>query len=148
MFESNRNCNSRCQCCICISTAYFVCLYYQPINLSINQATHQSLFQFLSLFGFVLTRFNYICLSSTWFDYYPRIPFVIFSGLFLNANDIPNYFIWIYYISFVRYGFEAVMINEVHIHSSSFLHFFTQSPVLLSSSTMAILQLNRFIFFR
>eukprot|EP00117_Sycon_ciliatum_P036739 scpid32794/ scgid27614/ Protein white len=40
------------------------------------------------------------------------IPFMLFGGLFLNSDDIPDYFIWLEYISWIKYGFEAAMINE------------------------------------
>ena len=41
------------------------------------------------------------------------IPFVIFSGYFINSDNVPPYFIWIEYISFVKYGFHSLVINEV-----------------------------------
>lgn len=37
---------------------------------------------------------------------------MIFGGFYLNASTVPPYFIWIYYISFFRYGFEALIVNE------------------------------------
>jgi len=35
------------------------------------------------------------------------IPFMLFSGFFLNSASIPKYFIWLEYISFVNYAFRA-----------------------------------------
>lgn len=43
------------------------------------------------------------------------LPFVIFSGFFVNSHTVPVYFIWVPYISFVRYAFGALVINEVRI---------------------------------
>jgi hypothetical protein len=45
------------------------------------------------------------------------IPFVIilqllFSGLFINFKSIPNYLIWLEYMSMFKYSWSAEMINE------------------------------------
>lgn len=38
--------------------------------------------------------------------------FLTFSGYFLNEDSIPDWIGWVKYISFVRYAFQALMINE------------------------------------
>jgi ABC-type transport system involved in multi-copper enzyme maturation permease subunit len=38
------------------------------------------------------------------------LPFMLFGGFFVNLSSIPVYFQWISYISFFRYGYEAVSI--------------------------------------
>eukprot|EP00117_Sycon_ciliatum_P019578 scpid51410/ scgid3350/ Protein white len=40
------------------------------------------------------------------------IPLMLFGGLFLNSDSTPVYFIWIEKISFIKYSFHAMMINE------------------------------------
>ncbi|KAK7066125.1 ABC-2 type transporter [Halocaridina rubra] len=40
------------------------------------------------------------------------IPLMIFGGFFMNAEQIPPYFIWIKYISWFNYGNEALIINQ------------------------------------
>ncbi|KNC76343.1 hypothetical protein SARC_11150 [Sphaeroforma arctica JP610] len=38
--------------------------------------------------------------------------FMLFSGFFIARPDIPDYWIWAYYISFVNYGLSAYLLNE------------------------------------
>lgn len=38
--------------------------------------------------------------------------FLTFSGYFLNEDSIPDWIGWFKYISFIRYAFQALMINE------------------------------------
>ena len=38
--------------------------------------------------------------------------FLTFSGYFLNEDSIPDWIGWIKYISFIRYAFQGLMINE------------------------------------
>ncbi|XP_054167873.1 protein white-like [Oppia nitens] len=40
------------------------------------------------------------------------MPLMIFGGFFLNNDSIPDYFIWIKYISWFYYGNEALVINQ------------------------------------
>jgi len=40
------------------------------------------------------------------------VPFMIFSGYLLNTDKVPPYFIWIEYMSFFKYAFRALCINE------------------------------------
>jgi len=41
------------------------------------------------------------------------IPIITFSGFFLNAADAPPYFVWIQHISYFRYVFEILLVNEM-----------------------------------
>eukprot|EP01134_Creolimax_fragrantissima_P004255 CFRG4255T1 len=38
--------------------------------------------------------------------------FLMFSGFFIKKPDIPDYWIWAYYISFINYSFAALIQNE------------------------------------
>lgn len=40
------------------------------------------------------------------------IPFLIFGGFFLNSGSVPAYFEWLSYLSWFRYGNEALLINQ------------------------------------
>jgi len=40
------------------------------------------------------------------------VPFITFSGSLLNADDVPVYLVWLQYISYIRYGFEILFVNE------------------------------------
>jgi len=37
---------------------------------------------------------------------------LLFSGFYVNASTIPNWLIWLYYLSLFKYGFEVLVINE------------------------------------
>ena len=39
------------------------------------------------------------------------LPFLLFGGLFLNSDSAPSYFIWLQYLSPVKYGYEAMMVT-------------------------------------
>lgn len=40
------------------------------------------------------------------------IPFLLFGGFFLNSGSVPVYFQWLSYLSWFRYGNEALLINQ------------------------------------
>nr|BBC77943.1 ABC transporter White [Thermobia domestica] len=40
------------------------------------------------------------------------IPFLLFGGFFLNTGSIPVYFTWLSYLSWFKYGNEALIINQ------------------------------------
>ncbi|VVD00448.1 unnamed protein product [Leptidea sinapis] len=40
------------------------------------------------------------------------IPFMLFGGFFLNSGSVPPYLGWISYLSWFRYGNEALLINQ------------------------------------
>jgi len=40
------------------------------------------------------------------------IPFMIFSGFFINSSNVPDYFIWCQYISFMKYAFQAMVYTQ------------------------------------
>ncbi|TYZ65848.1 hypothetical protein PybrP1_007526 [[Pythium] brassicae (nom. inval.)] len=37
------------------------------------------------------------------------LPLMVFGGVFLNSADTPSYFLWVQYLSPIKYGFEALM---------------------------------------
>ena len=40
------------------------------------------------------------------------ILFLMFSGFFLNENNVPVFLIWLRELSFIRYAFQALCVNE------------------------------------
>ena len=47
------------------------------------------------------------------------LPMILFSGLFKNTGNIPNWLGWIQYISPLKYGFLAMVKNEMKYKSSN-----------------------------
>ncbi|XP_014789491.2 protein white [Octopus bimaculoides] len=39
-------------------------------------------------------------------------PLMLFGGLFLNTGSIPDYFIWLKYISWFSYSVEVITVNQ------------------------------------
>ncbi|ESP04310.1 hypothetical protein LOTGIDRAFT_237415 [Lottia gigantea] len=40
------------------------------------------------------------------------IPFMLFGGFFLNNSSVPDYFIWLEYISWFKYANEMISVNQ------------------------------------
>ena len=40
------------------------------------------------------------------------MPLVIFAGLFIPLENIPGYWVWLYYLSFFQYAIQIAMVNE------------------------------------
>lgn len=47
------------------------------------------------------------------------LPFVLFSGLFKNSGNLPDWIGWIQYISPIKYTFSSFLYNEVLYVSQS-----------------------------
>jgi len=37
---------------------------------------------------------------------------MLFGGFFINSANVPVYLIWLQYLSFFKYGYEALVVNE------------------------------------
>ncbi|CAK9014867.1 ABC transporter ATP-binding protein/permease wht-1, partial [Durusdinium trenchii] len=48
------------------------------------------------------------------FQFFPVVMLIplIFSGFLILPNDIPVWYIWIFYISFIRYGYSLLVLNQ------------------------------------
>ncbi|KMQ93279.1 protein white [Lasius niger] len=73
----------------------------------------------LTLVANVSTSFGYLisCISNsvtTALSVGPPviIPFLLFGGFFLNTASVPSYFVWFSYLSWFRYGNEALLVNQ------------------------------------
>ncbi|KAM0733916.1 Protein white [Formica fusca] len=73
----------------------------------------------LTLVANVSTSFGYLisCISNsvtTALSIGPPviIPFLLFGGFFLNTASVPSYFLWFSYLSWFRYGNEALLVNQ------------------------------------
>jgi len=47
------------------------------------------------------------------------LPFVLFSGLFKNTGNLPNWLGWIQYLSPLKYGYITLVTNEVKYKASN-----------------------------
>lgn len=57
------------------------------------------------------------------------IPFLLFGGFFLNSGSVPVYFEWLSYLSWFRYGNEALLINQWRgVENITCLHTNTTCP--------------------
>ncbi|CAM6105617.1 unnamed protein product [Calypogeia fissa] len=45
--------------------------------------------------------------------------FLLLSGFFIERNRIPRYWIWLHYVSLIKYPYEAVLLNEFDGRSSA-----------------------------
>jgi len=40
------------------------------------------------------------------------IPFMLFAGFYINLDSVPIFFVWLQYLSYFKYSFEAAAINQ------------------------------------
>jgi hypothetical protein len=40
----------------------------------------------------------------------------LFSGFFIARPDIPNYWIWLHYLSLFKYGLDSSLVNAFQVH--------------------------------
>ncbi|XP_054160064.1 protein white-like [Oppia nitens] len=97
----------------------FVCIFYFMVGLNSNVGAFFYCLLICILIANSATSFGYLisCLSKNVtmaLTIAPAIlmPLMIFGGFFLNNDSIPDYFIWIKYISWFYYGNEALVINQ------------------------------------
>ncbi|XP_046389694.1 protein white [Ischnura elegans] len=97
----------------------FTCVSYYLIGLNPEPSRFLYALLIVSLVANVATSFGYMisCLSKN----VPMalsigppviIPFLLFGGFFLNIASVPVYFKWLSYLSWFKYGNEALVINQ------------------------------------
>jgi hypothetical protein len=71
-------------------------------------------------------------------------PFVIFSGFLIRPEDVPPYFIWMIYISFVKWAFQAAAILIVSLKSihPPYFYSFLAKYFVLQQDLIVLIQLE------
>jgi len=97
----------------------FVAISYPLVGLQAGWMHFFNAFFIITLICNVATSFGYLisCASSSInmaLSIGPPviIPFLIFGGFFLNSGSVPDYFVWLSYLSWFRYGNEALLVNQ------------------------------------
>lgn len=55
----------------------------------------------------------------------------LFSGFFIKSGDIPDYWIWLHYMSLFKYAFESLIINDLHNYTIPSLNLSNQDVLKL-----------------
>ncbi|XP_073236643.1 protein white-like [Porites lutea] len=63
-------------------------------------------------FGYIISTIAPTITAATSLGPPLMLPLLIFGGFFLKNTTVPVYFIWLKYISWFMYGFEALIINQ------------------------------------
>ncbi|XP_065217450.1 protein white-like [Planococcus citri] len=97
----------------------FTCIVYYVIGLNPSFVHFITCVLIVVLVSTAATSFGYLvsCASPTVtvaLSIGPPliIPFLLFGGFFLNVGSIPPYFEWLSYLSWFKYGTEALYINQ------------------------------------
>lgn len=103
-------------------------LLYLSVGLSLDHP-HQIFFFTLVMLildftargwgNFLLISLPYIELSSMATPFLFMIQ-LLFAGLFINYDSIPNYLIWLEYSSMFKYSWSAIMISEIEYHDDDY----------------------------
>lgn len=67
--------------------------------------------------------------------------FMLCQGFLIVKDDIPGYFIWVYYMAFHTYSFQGFMYNEFHSISSFTSSEFSSGEAVLSAYSMESVEL-------
>lgn len=63
-------------------------------------------------FGYIVSTIAPTITAATSLGPPLMLPLLIFGGFFLKTVSVPVYFVWLKYISWFMYGFEALIINQ------------------------------------
>jgi ABC-type multidrug transport system permease subunit len=68
------------------------------------------------------------------------------SGFFLRPNLIPPWFIWAYYLSFLKYALDALYYNEYEDHPEILLYIFEVDPTFDKWGNVMMLVMFNVVF--
>uniref|UniRef100_A0A8C7KZM9 ATP binding cassette subfamily G member 4 n=1 Tax=Oncorhynchus kisutch TaxID=8019 RepID=A0A8C7KZM9_ONCKI len=86
-----------------------------PLEMSVFLREHLNYWYSLKAYFLAKTMadipFQVSCVVATFVGPVTAIPVLLFSGFFVNFDTIPKYLQWSSYVSYVRYGFEGVILS-------------------------------------
>jgi len=103
-------------------------LHYLSIGLSLDHPHQIFFFLFVVLIldftargwgNLLLISLPFIELSSMATPFLFMVQ-LLFAGLFINYDSIPNYLIWLEYMSMFKYSWSAIMISEIEYHDNDY----------------------------
>ena len=106
---------------IILNTLIYQIIFFFGIGLTVN-AGHFFYCFFIwflvsycaSAFGYFLSSVIEVAETAVMVGPIVMLPLILFGGFFSNLESIPDWIEWLQYLSPIRYGFEAIVRNEIN----------------------------------